>query len=118
LAVGGHPPPIVLRDDDTVEWVEGSHGVLLGVFPDPVLVNQQLDLNPGDAVVLYTDGVIEARNEAGEEFGLERLAELLSTCGGRSAEGIARRIERSVLDHRGERTEDDVAIVVLRAEPK
>jgi serine phosphatase RsbU (regulator of sigma subunit) len=118
LAVGGHPPPIVLRDDDTVEWVEGSHGVLLGVFADPVLVNQQLDLNPGDAVVLYTDGVIEARNEEGEEFGLDRLAELLGTCSGRSAEGIARRIERSVLDHRGERTEDDVAIVVLRAEPK
>jgi serine phosphatase RsbU (regulator of sigma subunit) len=118
LAVGGHPPPLVLRDDETVEWVEGSHGVLLGVFPDPILVNQQLELRPGDAVVLYTDGVIEARNEEGEEFGLERLAELLATCGGRSAEGIARRIERSVLDHRGERTEDDVAIVVLRAEPK
>ncbi len=118
LAVGGHPPPLVLRDDETVEWVEGSHGVLLGVFPDPVLVNQSLDLNPGDAVIFYTDGVIEARNEAGEEFGLERLGELLSTCGGRSAEGIARRIERSVLDHRGERTEDDIAIVVLRAAPK
>ncbi|MGH9037524.1 MAG: PP2C family protein-serine/threonine phosphatase, partial [Acidimicrobiia bacterium] len=118
LAVGGHPPPLVLRDDETVEWVEGSHGVLLGVFPDAVLVNQHLVLQPGDAVVLYTDGVIEARNEAGEEFGLERLSELLTTCGGRSAEGIARRIERSVLDHRGERTEDDLAIVVLRAEPK
>jgi serine phosphatase RsbU (regulator of sigma subunit) len=118
LAVGGHPPPLVLRDDETVEWVDGSPGVLLGVFPDPVLVNQQLILRPGDAVVLYTDGVIEARNEAGEEFGLERLSELLTTCGGRSAEGIARRIERSVLDHRGERTEDDIAIVVLRAEPK
>ncbi len=69
LAVGGHPPPLVLRDDETVEWVEGSHGSLLGVFPDPVLVNQQLVLRPGDAVVLYTDGVIEARNENGEEFG-------------------------------------------------
>ena len=118
LAVGGHPPPLVLRDDETVEWVEGSHGSLLGVFPDPVLVNQQLVLRPGDAVVLYTDGVIEARNENGEEFGFERLSELLGTCGGRSAEGIARRIERSVLDHRGERTEDDLAIVVVRAEPK
>ena len=118
LAVAGHPPPLVLRDDETVEWVEGTHGLLLGVFPNPVLVNQHLTLHPGDAVVLYTDGVIEARNEAGEEFGLEQLAELLSTCGGRSAEGLARRIERAVLDHRGDRTEDDLAIVVVRAEPK
>ena len=118
MSSGGHPPPLLLRDDERVEWVEGAPGILLGVFPDPVLVNQRLYLGPGDAVVLYTDGVIEARNEKGEEFGLERLAELLATCSGRSAEGIARRIERSVLDHRGERTEDDLAIVVLRAEPK
>ncbi|MDQ3945662.1 MAG: SpoIIE family protein phosphatase [Actinomycetota bacterium] len=118
LAIGGHPPPLVLRDDESLEWVDDSSGVLLGVFPEVALVNQRLVLHPGDAVVLYTDGVIEARNETGEEFGLERLSELLATCGGRSAEGIARRIERSVLDHRGERTEDDVAIVVLRAEPK
>ena len=118
LASGGHPPPLVLRDDETVECMNGESGVLLGVFPDPVLVNQHLILQPGDAVVLYTDGVIEARDEAGEEFGLEKLSDLLTTCGGRSAEGIARRIERSVLDHRGERTEDDVAIVVLRASPK
>ena len=43
------------------------------------------------------------------------LAQLLSTCTGRSAAGIARRIERSVLDHRGERADDDLAVVVLRA---
>lgn len=67
--------------------------------------------------MLLTDGVLEARDEAGAEFGLERLEALVATCAGRSAEGIARRIERSVLDHRGERTEDDLAIVVVRAEP-
>jgi serine phosphatase RsbU (regulator of sigma subunit) len=62
-----------------------------------------------------TDGVLEARDGEGSEFGLERLTELLATCAGRSAEGIARRIERSVLDHRGDRADDDLAIVVLRA---
>lgn len=116
LAVGGHPPPLVLRDDEKVEWVEDASGALLGVFSDPPLVSRQLELRPGDALILYTDGVIEARDASGEQFGLERLAALVATCAGRSAEGIARRIERSVLDHRGDRAEDDVAIVVLRAE--
>ncbi len=115
LASGGHPPALVLRDDESVEVLDGSPGTLLGVFPDVRLTDQPLTLFPGDALVLYTDGVIEARSENGEEFGLERLEQLLTTCAGRSAAGIARRIERAVLEHRGERTDDDVAIMVLRA---
>jgi len=66
---------------------------------------------------LVTDGVLEARDVSGAEFGQERLAALLATCAGRSAAGVARRVERAVLDHGGERTEDDAAIVVLRANP-
>ena len=66
-------------------------------------------------LVFVTDGVLEARDDGGEEFGADRLARLLSTCTGRSAAGIARRIERSVLDHRGDRADDDMAVVVLRA---
>jgi len=72
-------------------------------------------LHPGDALVLLTDGVLEGRDAEGHEFGFDRLEALLATCAGRSAEGIARRIERSVLDHRGDRADDDLAIVVLRA---
>jgi serine phosphatase RsbU (regulator of sigma subunit) len=85
------------------------------VFPSIELTDHTVVLNPGDALVHVTDGVLEARDDDGEEFGVERLGALLSTCTGRSAAGIARRIERSVLDHRGERADDDIAIVVLRA---
>ena len=70
-------------------------------------------LRPGDALVLYTDGVVEARNPAGEQFGQDRLVALLSTCAGRSAAGIARRIELATLAH-SPRMSDDMAIVVLR----
>ena len=115
LAGGGHPPALVLRDDESVELLDAATGTLLGAFPDVELTDQHVTLRAGDALVLFTDGVIEARDEDGGFFGLERLEALLSTCAGRSAEGIARRIERSVMEHRGERTEDDVAIVVLRA---
>jgi hypothetical protein len=120
LASGGHPPAVVLRDDESVEVLDRATGTLLGAFEGISLPDEHLTLRAGDALVLVTDGVIEARDEAGSEFGLGRLEQLVGTCAGRSAEGIARRIERYVLDHRGERSErpqDDVAILVVRAEP-
>ena len=112
---GGHPPGLVLRDDESVEVLDRAPGMLLGVFPTVELSDQPVLLLPGDALVFVTDGVLEARDDHGQEYGMDRLAGLLTTCTGRSAAGIARRIERSVLDHRGERAEDDMAIVVLRA---
>jgi len=115
LCSGGHPPAFLLRDDESVEILDRATGTLLGVFPTVELSDDTVVLNPGDALVLVTDGVLEARDGDGSEFGFERLQELLATCAGRSAEGIARRIERSVLDHRGDRADDDLAIVVLRA---
>jgi hypothetical protein len=115
LCSGGHPPGLVLRDAESVEWLDQANGTLLGVFPTVDLSDQQVVLHPGDALVFVTDGVLEARDDEGNEFGYDRLEALVATCAGRSAEGIARRIERSVLDHRGERADDDMAIVVLRA---
>jgi hypothetical protein len=115
LCSGGHPPGLVLRDDESVEVLDGANGMLLGVFPTVELSDQSVVLRPGDALVLVTDGVLEARDDGGQQFGVEGLEALLATCAGRSAAGIARRIERSVLDHRGERADDDIAIVVLRA---
>ena len=112
---GGHPPAFVLRDDESVEVLDRAGGMLLGVFPTVELADDKVVLHPGDTLVLVTDGVLEARDAKGREFGFDRLTDLLATCAGRSAEGIARRIERSVLDHREDRADDDLAIVVLRA---
>ena len=115
ICSGGHPPGLLLRDDESVEVLDGSTGTLLGVFGEVDLSDQSVLLQPGDALVFVTDGVLEARDDHGEQYGWDRLTQLLSTCTGRSAAGIARRIERAVLDHRGERADDDMAIVVLRA---
>ncbi len=117
LANGGHPPGLVLRDDESVERLDEGAGMLLGVFSDPVFADEQVTLWPGDALVLYTDGVIEARDADGMQFGEDRLAALLATCAGRSAGGIARRVELAALDHQGDKPSDDIAIVVLRARP-
>jgi serine phosphatase RsbU (regulator of sigma subunit) len=117
LASGGHPPPLVLRDDGTVDAVTAD-GMLLGLFEDAVLTEVEVELAAGDAIVLYTDGVIEARDLTGEQFGQERLEALLATCAGRTAAGIARRLELSVIDHQGGITLDDVAVLVVRADPE
>ena len=115
LCSGGHPPAFVLRDDESVEVLDRAGGMLLGVFRTIELADDKVVLHPGDTLVLVTDGVLEARDGDGVQYGYARLEALLATCGGRSAEGIARRIERSVLDHREDRADDDIAIVVLRA---
>ena len=114
LASGGHPPALVLRDDESVEVLDGAAGTLLGMLPETDGRDVEVTLAPGDALVLYTDGVVEARSRGGIQFGQDRLVALLATCAGRSAAGIARRIELAVLAH-GPELADDMAIVVARA---
>jgi serine phosphatase RsbU (regulator of sigma subunit) len=118
IASGGHPPALILRDDGGVETAEGATGMLLGVAPDPGLVEERMHLCPGDSLVLYTDGVTEARGRRGELFGTEALTDLLVASAGRTADGLARRVELAVVDHQGGRTGDDMAVVVLRAAPR
>lgn len=114
LASAGHPSVYRIAVDGSVSVASESTGTILGVIEDAPVGQAGLDLLPGEALVLYTDGVTEARNAAGEQFGDERLVRVLEEAVGRSAEGIARRVELAVTDHRGPRNSDDVAIVVLR----
>src|SRR5918997_1023082 len=81
----GHPPPLLVRSGATVEEV-GCSGKVLGVFPDAELRDTSLRLMPGEALVLYTDGVTEARSPDGDFFGEGRLRRLLSSCAGRGCE--------------------------------
>jgi PAS domain S-box-containing protein len=115
IACGGHPQPLILRANGTVE-AAGIPGTMLGFFTDPTLIDAAVDLGPADALILYTDGVTEARND-GEFFGEERLEELIAACGGCEAAVIADRIERAVFDFQTGKARDDTAILVLRALP-
>jgi serine phosphatase RsbU (regulator of sigma subunit) len=110
----GHPPPMVLRADGRAEVVP-SQGALLGVVPSPNLVDVEVALGPGDAVVLYTDGVTEARHGA-EQFGEERLLATLESAGGATAQGIVDAVMARVQEFAGG-TSDDRAVVVVRADP-
>jgi PAS domain S-box-containing protein len=112
VASGGHPLPLLLHPDGRVETA-GEAGTLLGVFEDPTIVDRAHDLAAGDALVMYTDGVVDERR-GDEEFGEERLRQLLSTLGGASAQEIADAIDDAVLDFRTGEQKDDVAVLVLK----
>jgi len=112
VCCGGHPPPLLVRSDGSVEEA-GTPGTLLGIYEQVQLSDLTVDLEPGDAVVFHTDGVTEERRE-GRMFGEERLAELLRASAGLSAAGIADRIERAVLEFTPGPPADDVAVIVLR----
>jgi phosphoserine phosphatase RsbU/P len=115
LACGGHPLPVVLRAGGQVESV-GVPGTLIGSLPDPDLADDEVELRPGDAVVLWTDGVTEATGPEGF-FGADRLRALVESCAGLDADTIAGRIEEAVLDFEQGEPRDDVAVLVLRVAP-
>jgi PAS domain S-box-containing protein len=112
FASGGHPLPMLLHPDGTVEPV-GAPGTLLGVLPDPDLEDRSFTLARGDALVLYTDGVIEGRGPDGM-IDEESLAKLLTTCAGAGADAIAARVEDAAVSAQGGRPRDDIAVLVLR----
>jgi PAS domain S-box-containing protein len=112
LGVGGHPLPLALRAGGVVETV-GQPGTLIGFVPDPEVVDETVELQPGDSLVFYTDGVSEARSAAGL-FGEKRLLDLVRGCTGLDAAAIAERIENDVLDFQEAGMGDDLAVLVLR----
>jgi PAS domain S-box-containing protein len=116
LASGGHPYPLLIRADGAVEEVV-VRGTLLGVEAEPVLEQVALELRRGDTLVLYTDGVTDARDATGARFGEERLAIALGAAAGGSAEEVAAAVDETVAAFEPEHQRDDRAIVVLRVSP-
>ena len=115
VACGGHPLPFLVRADGSVDTC-GRAGTLLGCFPEPALHEEVLDMHPGDAVVLYTDGVTEAR-KGSNVMGEAGLRAALVRAAGGSASEIADAIEQAALDFQDGDARDDIAIVVLKIPP-
>jgi PAS domain S-box-containing protein len=115
VGTGGHPLPIVLRASGEAGAV-GRPGMLLGIVAEPELSETSVRLRPGDALVLFTDGVTEA-SPVDDALGPERLAELVGSCAGKDASRIAAGIEARVLELQRGQPRDDVAVLVLRVSP-
>lgn len=113
VASGGHPAPIIVRRDGTTAELNRA-GSLIGALDDVTFPEIRTELAPGDALILYTDGVIEARTD-GDLFGQRRLHALLSPLAraGAGAQAIADTIVETAARHGGAGT-DDVAVLAIR----
>ena len=114
VALGGHPPPLVLRHDGRVEHV-GTFGAILGVIPDPPLPDCEVSLAAGDTMVLYTDGVTEAGPRAAL-LGEEGLAELIAAHAGADPARLLEAIENAAVTADAGAPRDDIALLAIMVE--
>jgi sigma-B regulation protein RsbU (phosphoserine phosphatase) len=113
-ANGGHNPPYLRRTDGSVASLDGAGGIVLGALPGGAYPEHCLTLAPGERLVFYTDGVTEACNPGGEEFGAERLKGAIAAHGAEAPEVLVERICASVTSFAGSAAQaDDITLAVL-----
>jgi PAS domain S-box-containing protein len=112
IVCAGHPLPLRLRQDGTVE-AAAEPQPLLGVMEDLELYEQTVTLDPGDVLLCVTDGVTE-RREGTRMLGDDGLIEVLTTCTGLTAGAVASRVLRAVERFAAEPASDDMAILAMR----
>jgi serine phosphatase RsbU (regulator of sigma subunit) len=111
----GHPPPLLLRGRKVVAELTSEVALPFGLGgASPPTAS--MDLEPGDAILCYTDGVTEARTPDGEMFGLERLIDLAEreAASGRPAEDLIRRLVRAVMEHQASDLRDDATLLLVQ----
>jgi sigma-B regulation protein RsbU (phosphoserine phosphatase) len=114
FAVGGHNPPYLLKHDG-VQVMEASPGLVVGVLSDSRYKTFSLQLERGDGIVLFTDGVTEALDASDVLFSEERLEELLGEIKDQEPEDIVRRVVGDVRRHAGGVPQsDDVTVMAIR----
>jgi sigma-B regulation protein RsbU (phosphoserine phosphatase) len=115
LAVAGHPPPLVLRADRTVEPVQ-TRGTMLGAFKDVAFTGCEVELRPGDAIVLYSDGLLDIQLD-GARLDERWLAQLLCSASTTAADAFVARVT-DTLERLDLPLRDDVAIMALSRPPR
>lgn len=111
VALGGHPLPMILRENGRVESV-GVPGTLLGALPSPAIADVEATLAVGDSLILYTDGMLDVRDRSMRDDP-EWLANELSREVGKSADEIAERLAQAAIERHGGEARDDIAVLVL-----
>jgi phosphoserine phosphatase RsbU/P len=114
----GHPPPVLFRGGQAVLTLTEGNRTPLGVERGPVRVGEA-EFEPGDRLLIYTDGVTEARDATGAFFGLDRLVKLTEELSARDLPpaDVLRRLSHAVLAHQPGPPRDDAALVVVEWSP-
>jgi phosphoserine phosphatase RsbU/P len=108
----GHNPPLALHADGTCDRLTEG-GMVLGVVPDYSYEQGQAPIRNGDRFVFYTDGLTEARNAAGDEFGDDRLLDAAREARGLDADALESHVRSAVHGFAGETLEDDATLIVV-----
>ncbi|MET9255495.1 SpoIIE family protein phosphatase [Streptomyces sp. NPDC003717] len=118
LTSAGHPPPLIVRHNGTVEQAD-THGTLIGALSEVRADTAHIDLAPGETCLLFTDGITEARGgPLGDViFGEARLRTALADCAGMPAEAVVERIQMLAGEWVGGNRHDDMALVAITAPP-
>ncbi|GAC1532776.1 MAG: hypothetical protein NVS3B12_11190 [Acidimicrobiales bacterium] len=115
LSVGGHPLPVLIEGDGRCSTV-GEASLIVGAFPHPEYTDVSFDLPRGHTLVLYTDGVTEARSGS-DFFDEERLHQILSAGASKSVSAMVAGLADAVRAFEDGEASDDVAILAIRALP-
>ncbi len=112
----GHPPALLWRASSKEFTELGEGGVVLGLFSDELYEEEHAQLQTGDILVLYTDGIVETKSESGEMFGDQRLREIIGANSNASAEELVKGTLDSVERFRsGANQRDDITIVIFKS---
>ncbi|EIC21488.1 SpoIIE family protein phosphatase [Thiorhodovibrio frisius] len=113
----GHNPPLWLRADGRVDWIDSPSGVAAGPIADLDYATGQLTLAPGESLLLYTDGVNEAMNADDQEFGNERLHQRMRASQSLSCHDALHALLADIRAHTGEAEQfDDITMMMFRRE--
>ena len=114
-ANGGHNPPLLIRANNGEAMELEAGGPILGILKDPQYSNTVVALNPGDILTLFTDGVTEQENEAGDEFSTSRLKDVVSSHETEPAAALVASITEAVSAFAGTKPQaDDLTVVVVK----
>jgi serine phosphatase RsbU (regulator of sigma subunit) len=114
-ANAGHNPPLVVRAKGGFELLEGAGGMILGILPLSKYEEASVTLDPGDILVLFSDGVTEEVDPNDQQFGEERLANMVAELSSRPAAEIVQEVHRAVHAFtQGAAAADDITVVIAR----
>jgi len=113
VTIAGHPPPIIFSNQGEIRILK-TGGLPLGIFENVHFSTESTQLNTGDTIFIYTDGLIDAMDSSGERFGLERVKRFIVENLSSDVREIVSKLKNEVLDFTEGRYQDDLTFVILR----
>jgi sigma-B regulation protein RsbU (phosphoserine phosphatase) len=110
-----HNYPYILRADGSLKTLSKSHGLPLGIYKDKPYKSSTVELLYNDMMILFTDGVINSRNDNKQHYGIERLERNIQNLNDLSSEEVVQRLLKSIMIYEGDnRQSDDISLLALK----